>query len=278
MTMRFEAFEQGRIIDIQDQEVISEYLKEGNNEANGPGLVMLDSLNKWRHEGWPAAGQHYDIHVYTSINWKNHSEVMAAVYLLNGVYCGLFLPISAQAQVGQLWEVTGNPDGIVGSWGGHCVYVMAYNEVGPICMTWGKRQQMSWYFWDTYCEEAYVVLDSSDKWVTNSPVDHDKLESTLAEITGTPIPIKSPDPWYIRLMQWIESLFIGGSMKNWFLTHKLAILNILMILVALVPNLPIDPTWKATVIGVVNLIIDQLRKPVAALQARMKAARMAKAQ
>jgi hypothetical protein len=154
MTMRFEAFEQKRFIDIADTEVIGQYLSETGGQDKG--LVMLDSLNKWRHDGWQAAGQHYDIHAFTSLNYKSIGEVQAAIYLLNGVYCGLMLPRSAQGQFdqGQTWDLVDGPDGAYGSWGGHCVYVMAYNQVGPVCMTWGRRQQVTWVFWATMCEEA----------------------------------------------------------------------------------------------------------------------------
>ncbi len=192
-TLHFEKFEQGQLMDISDGEVISQYLKETDNEARGPGLVMLDSLSRWRREGWTAASRHYDIHAFAAINWKNPSEVMAAVYLLRGAYAGLFLPLSANDQFnrGDAWDIISGPEGAPNSWGGHCVYVVAYNATGPICLTWGKRQQMTWAFWLVYCEECYAVCDSTDAWLENSPVDSEALEKILAEIANAPL---SPEP------------------------------------------------------------------------------------
>ncbi len=196
MTMRFEKFEQQKALDIADQEVVNQYFKESGGKDSG--LVMLTSLNSWRHDGWKVAGQTYGIHAFTSINKKSHSEVMATIYLLNGVYCGFLLPLSAQTQFAQglPWSVKydGGADAVAGSWGGHCVYGMAYEETGPVCITWGKRQQMTWAFWDAYCEESYAVVDNPDKWVENSPVDSEKIESILAEITSSPIPSPTPTP------------------------------------------------------------------------------------
>src|SRR4051794_31538952 len=51
-TIRFEDIEQSKIVKITDQEVLKEYFAE----TGGPdtGLVVLDSLNLWRQEGWTA--------------------------------------------------------------------------------------------------------------------------------------------------------------------------------------------------------------------------------
>ncbi len=176
MTMRFEKVEQRDDLSIQDSEVVAEYLKETGGVDSG--LVMLNSLNSWRKEGWTLGGKHYDIHAYTALNWRNHGEVMAAIYMLGGVYAGALLPVSGQKEFngGQPWAMTDGPDTGIGSWGGHAIYFMAYNPTGPICMTWGKRQQTTWAWWDKYMEECYACIDSSDNWLPNSPVDSELLE------------------------------------------------------------------------------------------------------
>jgi len=146
-TLRFERFEQGKIIPIGDSDISTEYFKETG--GGDTGLVMLDSLNEWRQTGWKAANETYKIHAFASVDWTNHIEVMAAIYLMEGIYLGFQVPQSAldQFKAKHVWDVVPDDGGIQG---GHCIYTLAYititgyNAVGPVCMTWGKRQQMTW--------------------------------------------------------------------------------------------------------------------------------------
>lgn len=213
--MRFEKFEQGQHIDISDEDVIAQYLKVTNNEEKGPGMVMLDWLKMWRKEGFLIGGKYYKIHAFGSINWKDHEEVKAVIYLLRGVYLGIMLPRSAQTQfdAGQMWTVDPSIYGSYGSWGGHAMNADAYKDtaqvqaatsrcpffdflrkkrpivgwdsLGPKVMTWGKRQAMTWEFWDRYCEEAYGVVDERNEWLDPavSPLNVELMEQTLKEIT-----------------------------------------------------------------------------------------------
>ena len=190
MTLRFERYEQGIVIPISDDDVITEYF----NETNGvdSGLVMLNSLNKWRKNGWIAANKLYNIHAYAEINIKNYDELKYCIYLLNGAYTGFSVPQSAidQFSKGEVWTVPSFYSPIVG---GHCVYVKAYNNIGPICVTWGKDQQMTWEFWNKYFDEAYGVIDNTDEWIdpTIDPLDIPKLDKQLSEITSEPV---NPEP------------------------------------------------------------------------------------
>ena len=101
-------------------------------------------------------------------------------------YLSLALPISAQKQVadGEVWDIVSGPDSQPGSWGGHQVFGLAYDYLGLACVTWGKRQAMTWAFLDAYCVLAVGVVDDRDKWLgADSPVDVDKLDSYLMELT-----------------------------------------------------------------------------------------------
>lgn len=193
MTLRFEDFEQVKLINITDKEVENEYFKETG--GGDDGLVMLDSLNLWRKSGWIAAGQTYNIYAYAQIDVKNHNELMYSVYLLRGGYVGFDVPQSAidQFNAGQAWTVVSNDGGIVG---GHCVYIKAYNATGPVCVTWGKAQQMTWAFWDKYFTEAYAVVDNIDSWMnpTTDPVNITLLQQELNDITNNPVPPPTPTP------------------------------------------------------------------------------------
>jgi len=187
-TLRFEAFEQDKALAITDQEVLEEYWRQGGGDAvSRPdnGLYLLDSLKAWRKPGWQAAGSHYDIYAFAEISRRDPQEIMAAIYLLRGVYAGFALPLSARAQLdrGQCWyPVTGQGFG-PGSWGGHCMYLCGYSHVGVTAVTWGKKQLMSWPFFIRYCDELYGVIDNPNRFTPDSPVDTVKLDQYLRAVT-----------------------------------------------------------------------------------------------
>jgi len=119
------------------------------------GAAILDALNFWRTQG---IGGH-KIYAFTAVNPKNTANVKAAIYLFGGLCAGVLLPLSAKH--GEVWDVpkegtTG--DGAVNSWGGHAIPVIGYDKDYVYCVTWGVKKKMTWKFWNTYCDEAYVVI------------------------------------------------------------------------------------------------------------------------
>ena len=203
-TLRLEEFEQKALIPISENDAINEYLLETGGSDSG--LFMIKSLNKWR-TGWQAAGSLYNIYAYAKVDVSNQNEVMAAIYLLNGLYIGLLLPISARSQ--STWSVIEGPAGKPGSWGSHCVYLVAYDVEGPTCVTWGARKKMTWEFFRAYCDEAFGIVDDKDN--ASSSLDVTALTNTLNEITGGNVPPPSPAPpkktcWEL-LIDFIKKLF-----------------------------------------------------------------------
>jgi hypothetical protein len=129
--------------------------------ANDNGASEIDVLNYWRQTGIAA----HKIGAYVALEPTNHNHIMDSVYIFEGCYIGVQLPISAQAQVQnhQPWSVPpGGPtgDGKPGSWGGHAVPVIEYDARGVTVVTWGALQIMTWSFWEAYCDEAYAILSS----------------------------------------------------------------------------------------------------------------------
>lgn len=161
-TLRFEKIEQGSVLMISDKDVLREYMKETGGVDSG--LIVLDSLKLWRKRGWRAAKHTYHIQAFAEIDYSNHDEVRRAIFADVGVGLGLQLPMSAQAelQTGQPWSSTSGPGSGRGTWGGHYVYVPGYTKDGPVCVTWGQKQQMTWAWLDKYCDEAYAVFDSKN--------------------------------------------------------------------------------------------------------------------
>jgi hypothetical protein len=97
-----------------DKQIVAAYSGiSGYNPATGAndnGAVEIDVLNYWRQSGF--AG--HKIGAYVALEPANHTHIMDSVYIFEGCYIGLQLPISAQAQVQnhQPWSVSpGGPTG-----------------------------------------------------------------------------------------------------------------------------------------------------------------------
>lgn len=161
-TMRFETLEQARLLSITDEEITAEYFAETG--GGDDGLVVSDSLNLWRQKGWLVAGGHYSIYAYARLNPANPGEVRQAIFSHVGAGLGLQLPRSAQkqTQAGQPWSVVKGADGRPGSWGGHYVYCSGYTAAGPVCVTWGRKQQMTWGWLARYADEAFAIFDAKN--------------------------------------------------------------------------------------------------------------------
>jgi len=181
-TLRFEDIEQGSVIMIKDSDVLREYKRE----TGGPdtGLVVLDSLNEWRHRGWKVGQKTYTIQAFAEVNFRKHDEVRQAIFADVGVGLGVQLPIAAQHQIqtGQPWDVTSGPGAAPGSWGGHYVYVPGYTPDGPVCVTWGRKQQITWAWLDRYCDEAYAIFDAHDRFKKKT-IDTKKIRAFLSGVS-----------------------------------------------------------------------------------------------
>jgi hypothetical protein len=186
MTIRFEYFEQGeKILAIPDKEVLAEYKREGGSMVEGrQGLNMLDSLKWWRKKGWKAAGDTYSIYSFAELDRGAADDVKVAIRYLNGAYIGLSLPNSWQDQIGrgQPWTVVAGSNGKPNPRNGHCVYLCGYTAFGPVCVTWGRKQAMSWDYLATCADEMYAIVDNRDRFVKNSPVDVAALDAILNAI------------------------------------------------------------------------------------------------
>jgi hypothetical protein len=174
---------------LKAYEAVSGY-KPGKPDTDD-GAVELDVLNYWRKTG---IGGH-KIWAFAAVAPRNHVHVQQAAYLFGGLYIGLDLPVAAQAQLDakKPWDPpTKHPsrDWEPGSWGGHAVPIVAYDQNWLTVVTWGALQKMSWRFLDTYCSETWAVLGGSD-WLegTDMPVapnglDLAALQSDLTAVTG----------------------------------------------------------------------------------------------
>lgn len=113
---------------------------------------------------------------FASIRPGNRTSMRDAVYLFGACAIGIQLPLAVSN--GGNWILPAGQsltdDWAIGSWGGHAIPAVAYNDETLTVISWGKLLQVSWDFMDVYCDEAYGLL--SKDWLTeldNSPPGFD---------------------------------------------------------------------------------------------------------
>lgn len=106
----------------------------------------------------------HKIRAYVTVDLKNVQAIRAAYWLLGTVYLATTIPNKIKNDKGVItnssssfWDVA-PVDG--GPKGGHAISIAWINDVGPVIMTWGRKVQMTWNFWDKYGYGAYGILST----------------------------------------------------------------------------------------------------------------------
>ena len=191
-TIAFEDDEQMCQVPVTTNDVLKGYWKEqgwkgvckpkpGGRYDNG--LVVSESLKRWQKVGWKVGNKTYKIYAYAYVPKAKHDLVKAGNFLLNGLQLGISLPLSAQDQIGKVWDVTTGAGSEPGSWGGHCVWFIDYPNGMPNVVTWGKPQEMTWAFFDKYVDECWAVVDNKDS--KSSSLDLTTLDKYFHDVTLT---------------------------------------------------------------------------------------------
>jgi hypothetical protein len=174
----------GEAVEISEAAVLTAFdaVRVVDPLTGDEGAIELDVLRFWRKHG---IGRHR-IGAFAAVTRYEHDLVRAATWLFGGVYIGLALPLSAEHQ--EVWDWTGSlsGDSKPGSWGGHAVDVVRYDDAGLTVVTWGRLQLMTWSFWDRYCDEAYAILSRDFLMHGRAPNGFDlpALRSDLELITA----------------------------------------------------------------------------------------------
>jgi hypothetical protein len=146
----------GEPVVLSERSVLAafEHVKTLDPDSGEEGAVELDVLRHWRKSG---IGRHR-IGAYARVPVHELALVRTAAWLFGGLYIGVQLPLTAQAQ--ETWDWTRSLAGPArpGSWGGHAVNVVGYDGRGLAVVTWDRVQRMTWSFWDRYVDECYCIL------------------------------------------------------------------------------------------------------------------------
>jgi hypothetical protein len=181
-------------ITVPDSVVVDYYSKwdgyVAGDASTDNGGVELDVLNRWRKS--PDGFNGHPLLAYADPDPGDVLHVKQAISLFGGIYIGIALPITAQAQMdrGDPWDVVshGGFDTQPNSWGGHAVWCPKYDATGITCITWGKLQRMTWDFWAAYCDESHALLSSDfvvpGTGLAPSGFDVATLQDDLQSVTG----------------------------------------------------------------------------------------------
>jgi hypothetical protein len=163
----------GHELIIPDDDVVQLYLKYSPGDD---GYNIADSLKILRQTGmWGR-----NIWSYCSVDPHDHDAVKAAIHLFGGLATGVNLPRGWQSA--DVWDVGG---GRPGSWGGHDVPIIAYDDKYLTCVTWGALQKITWAGWDYYFDESYACI--APDWFTGGTapngLDLENLRADLVAVT-----------------------------------------------------------------------------------------------
>lgn len=124
------------------------------------GAVIMDVLNYWKKNTIASNA----LSAYAYANSKRIQEVKDSIYYFGAAYAGVQLPLSVQDLAEWVVPTEGlTGDGIPGSWGGHAIPLVAYDEATVTCITWGSLLKMTWDFFVNYADEVYALL--SPDWI-----------------------------------------------------------------------------------------------------------------
>lgn len=161
-----------------DAEAVAMYSATGGyvpgNPSTDNGADEIDVLNYWRQTGFA----NHKIEAYVSVNPQNLTEVRQAINLFGGVYIGLEMPLAWQGQTtwdapssGMLARVyralVGDDQWTPGSWGGHAVPLLAYDQNGLTPISWGAKYRITNSGLATYCDEMYAAVSADFIAATN---------------------------------------------------------------------------------------------------------------
>jgi hypothetical protein len=175
----------GGLKTMGDADVVGVYWATGSDDN---GRSEIDVLNYWRKQGIAAGTTWVDkITAYAGVEASNLELVKAAIALFGGVYIGVGLPLTAQGQ--PVWDVVADdPErSQPGSWGGHAVPIVGYDEDSLVVVTWGGVLKMTNAFFAEYVDEVYALLSPDffgGKDSSPAGFDLSALEADLTAITG----------------------------------------------------------------------------------------------
>lgn len=154
------------------------------DDSTDRGASLSEAANFAQTHGFMVGGVPHKIHAYLDLDPDKIEQYKQAIYLFKHASIGFNVPDTAidDFKAGRPW--TDYSGKIVG---GHDVPLVAYDDFGPTCMTWGGYQKMSWDFLLNTVQEAQARLyddAAGSDWNDANGFSFSQLEADLAAVTG----------------------------------------------------------------------------------------------
>jgi hypothetical protein len=167
----------GSEITVPDSAILTEYEQACGYNPSDPstdqGGIITTVLDYFRDSG--VGGYKIQAHAEVNLTQLRVSQAMTVFGALDG---GVQLPVSAQNQVGSVWDFVNDTPDEPGGWGGHSIAIVKYDASGVWCVTWGALQQMTWRWFMYYFDE----LDACISTLWKPPVDVSQLVGDLQQV------------------------------------------------------------------------------------------------
>jgi len=182
----FEVFEQGKLLDIDEEQLVQSYRKESGGNY---GLVMLDHMKVWKNDGLPIGygkkllclkrPQMHKIAAFARIDPQSVTEIKYATFL-TGCNIGVLMPgtYGQEFYAGEWKDTSFPPDPNLG----HAMKAMGFTQTHLLLWSWGREIPATWEWVSKYSDEAWAIIDKIDDWIENSPIDAFKLQNFLDAI------------------------------------------------------------------------------------------------
>lgn len=179
----------GYYFQVPDSSVLLQYERVGHYIPGVPstdqGEYVMSAEFDWMQNGYldPSGYTHKAV-ACGPVNFRNYYALAESVYLYQGVTLTVGLPADAITQFVncQTWTVTAGPGGAPWSGGGHEVALVGFNYTGPIAITWGRVQQMTWAWMSTYGTEAYATVNTEEISPNGHAVNGLTLNQLVADL------------------------------------------------------------------------------------------------
>ena len=176
--MRMERLETGKTPEITDEEVVRVFLAMCKRlyKGDASGAYIMDALDCWRRPEYTfrdKEGHPLTIDAYVKVHPSDQTELRQAIWTAaaHGVVVGLNLPRAFdELDPPRKWDIPEDQpavgDWVPGSGGGHAMWARDYNQQGIwLVHTWDIPDQLiTWRAAALYMDEAYIVIDSVNKW------------------------------------------------------------------------------------------------------------------
>jgi hypothetical protein len=163
----------------------------GYNPANpttDQGGIEQTVLADWMNLGIPVgtAGDKNVLSAWIEVDPRNIDDIKRVIDACGVAYIGFNVPSNIMPQNADppaVWVYDPSAMNI----GGHAIVLAAYDAETVGLISWGKKYQMTWEFFQHYTDEAYALIDTDWVKYTNTT----PLGMTLADLVSQMDAIRS---------------------------------------------------------------------------------------